>query len=165
MKNRMSKTLTGTGLALLVGAGTLVAPTGVATAAPTAPASVSYQAVKMVPSANQKRAKIIKNAKRHLGAKYRFGGTSPRSGWDCSGYVQYVFKKSGIKIARTKAWTGTKKVSRGKAKAGDYVVQYGGRHVGIYAGNNKIYHAANPKVGTVRAPIYANSRPVFFKSV
>src|SRR5699024_12227828 len=36
------------------------------------------------------RASIIKEAKAHLGVKYVWGGTSPKSGWDCSGYTQYV---------------------------------------------------------------------------
>ncbi len=43
---------------------------------------------------------IIIEAKRHLGTKYRYGGESPK-GFDCSGYTQYVFKKTGIDISRT----------------------------------------------------------------
>src|SRR5699024_11462225 len=44
------------------------------------------------------RASIIKEAKAHLGVKYVWGGTSPKSGWDCSGYTQYVYGKHGIDL-------------------------------------------------------------------
>lgn len=105
-------------------------------------------------STNTVRTKIINNAKKHVGAPYRFGGTSPKTGWDCSGYVQYVFKESGIKAPRTKAWVGKKKISKTQAKPGDLVVQYGGGHVGIYSGNGKQYHASNPTTDTVHSKIW-----------
>lgn len=103
---------------------------------------------------NAVRAKIIKNAKKHVGAQYRFGGTSPKTGWDCSGYIQYVFKESGVKVARTKQWVGKKKISKTQAKPGDLVVQYGGGHVGIYAGSGKQYHASNPTTDTVYSNVW-----------
>ncbi len=99
-------------------------------------------------SSSAVRSKIIFHAKKGVGKKYRWGGTSPKTGWDCSGYIQYVFKQSGTKIARTKAWTGKQRISKYAAKPGDLVVQNGGSHVGIYAGGDKMYHAANPKTGT-----------------
>lgn len=115
-------------------------------------------------SSSTVRNKVVKNAKANLGVKYRFGGTSPKTGWDCSGYVQYVFKKSGVNVPRTKAWVGKKKVSKAQAKPGDLVVSYNGGHVGIYAGGGKQYHSANPGTGTVHAPIYAKD-PVFYSVV
>ncbi len=108
------------------------------------------------------RTKIIVNAKKNLGAKYKFGGTSPKTGWDCSGYVQYVFKKSGVNVPRTKAWAGKTRISKSQAKPGDLVVQRNGSHVGIYAGNSKMYHAANPRTGTVLAPDNY-SKPTYYK--
>lgn len=114
------------------------------------------------PTSNSTRTKIIANAKKHVGAKYKFGGTSPKTGWDCSGFVQYVFKESGVNVPRTKAWAGKTRVSRSAAKPGDLVVQRNGSHVGIYAGNRKMYHAANPKTGTVLAPDNY-STPTYYK--
>lgn len=110
---------------------------------------------------NAVRAKIIKNAKKHVGAQYRFGGTSPKTGWDCSGYIQYVFKESGVKVARTKQWVGKKKISKTQAKPGDLVVQYGGGHVGIYAGSGKQYHASNPTTDTVYSNVH-DKRAVYY---
>lgn len=100
------------------------------------------------------RSSIVKHAKANLGVKYRFGGTSPVTGWDCSGYMQYVFDKAGVDIPRTKAWRGLKEVSQKNAKPGDMVMQYGGGHVGIYAGNGTQYHAGNPSTGTVHSKIW-----------
>lgn len=118
---------------------------------------------KSVTSESTLRSKVISNAKSNLGVKYRWGGTSPKTGWDCSGYIQYVFKKSGVNIPRTKAWTGKKNVSKSVAKPADFVVSYGGGHVGIYDGKSKQYHAANPMTGTVHAPIW-DKKAKFFKS-
>src|SRR5699024_2542374 len=67
------------------------------------------------------RASIIKEAKAHLGVKYVWGGTSPKSGWDCSGYTQYVYGKHGIDLPRTTSqqrYAG-KEISIKDAKAGD----------------------------------------------
>lgn len=119
--------------------------TGISTKPTTAKKSNNMNAV---------RGKIINNAKKYVGTQYRWGGTSPRTGWDCSGYIQYVFKESGIKTARTKAWIGKKRVSKAQAKPGDLVVQYGGGHVGIYAGYGKQYHASNPVTDTVYSNVW-----------
>lgn len=90
------------------------------------------------------RENIVKVASEHVGASYVWGGTSPTSGWDCSGYVQYVFKQAGIELPRVKQWVGKEKISQKDARPGDIVVQYNGGHVGIYAGNGMMYSALNP---------------------
>lgn len=126
--------------------------------------TVKKAAPKKTSSETTLRNKVIANAKSNLGVKYRWGGTSPKTGWDCSGYVQYVFKKSGINVPRTKAWTSKKNVSKSAAKPADFVVSYGGGHVGIYDGKSKQYHAANPMTGTVHAPIW-DKKAKFYDSV
>lgn len=78
-----------------------------------------------------KRDAIIATAKEYLGVRYRWGGTSPKTGWDCSGYVQYVYGKNGIRLPRT---SGAQKaagevISAKDAKPGDLIWVPG--HIGI----------------------------------
>jgi peptidoglycan DL-endopeptidase CwlO len=85
----------------------------------------------------------------HLtGIPYRWGGASPRAGFDCSGLVQYVYGKVGIHLPHYAAgqYGHGRRVSRGALKAGDLVFFSGLGHVGIYAGGGKFIHA--PRRGT-----------------
>ena len=85
----------------------------------------------------------------HLtGIPYRWGGASPRAGFDCSGLVQYVYGKVGIHLPHYAAgqYGHGRRVSRGALKAGDLVFFSGLGHVGIYAGGGKFSHA--PRRGT-----------------
>jgi hypothetical protein len=89
---------------------------------------------------------------RFLGVKYRYGGDSPKEGFDCSGLVAYAAEKSlGLKLprsARDQAQTGTS-VDRDELRRGDLVFfnTLGRRysHVGIYLGDHKFVHA--PRTG------------------
>ena len=110
------------------------------------------------------KAKAIKTeALKHRGVRYRGGGTSPRSGFDCSGFVQYVYKKAGIatlpRSSSAQRYAG-KVVSKKKAKVGDIIWTPG--HVGIYLGGNKQIDAPRPgKTIQVRAIWQRN--PVFIQ--
>ncbi len=92
---------------------------------------------------------VISIAKQYLGVPYKWGGSSP-SGFDCSGFTSYVFKKVGISLPRTSSSQqnfGTK-VSLSNVQPGDLVFQ--GKpayHVGIYIGGGKYIHA--PQTGDV----------------
>ncbi|WP_043932726.1 C40 family peptidase [Bacillus sp. EB01] len=92
---------------------------------------------------------LIAEAKKHLGSPYLWGGNTP-AGFDCSGYLKYVFAKVGVTIPRTVAtiWDATKPVS--SLKAGDLVFyttyKAGPSHAGIYLGNNKFIHASSSGV-------------------
>nr|WP_255723462.1 C40 family peptidase [Sporosarcina sp. ACRSL] len=88
---------------------------------------------------------VVKRATGLTGIPYRFGGTTTK-GFDCSGFVQYVYKKSGKSVARDTLgqYAQSKKVS--EPKPGDLVFfqntyRKGISHVGIYVGNNKFVHA------------------------
>ena len=91
---------------------------------------------------------VIKTAKKMLGVKYRYGGTSPKKGFDCSGLVQYSHKAAGISLPRTtgQLYKAAKRISRRYLQAGDLVFFKTSlsrlvSHVGIYLGNNKFIHA------------------------
>ena len=99
---------------------------------------------------NVASTKILKTAAQYKGVPYVFGGTTPR-GFDCSGYVQYVFAKHGIRLTRTadtQALEG-KFVSKKNLKPGDLVFfttyEPGASHVGIYAGNNLFWNATSSR--------------------
>ncbi|MGO1726974.1 C40 family peptidase [Glutamicibacter bergerei] len=103
---------------------------------------------------------IAGTAAKYSGVPYVWGGNTP-SGWDCSGFVKYVYAQHGINIARgTSAILGSGQFKRTSSpKPGDLVFQNGGGHVGIYLGGGQMIGAQNPSVGTMihsvtRNPLY-----------
>lgn len=98
------------------------------------------------------RVDLCQYAKEFIGNPYVWGGTSLTKGADCSGFVQSVFKKYGVRLprnSRSQANTGTTiKVS--EAKPGDLIFYGKGKtinHVAIYIGNGQVVHASSPKTG------------------
>ena len=83
-----------------------------------------------------------------LGVPYSWGGASPRTGFDCSGFVRYVYAHFGITLPHSSyADFGLgRRVSRGGLRPGDLVFFHGLGHVGIYVGAGKFIHA--PHSGT-----------------
>lgn len=98
--------------------------------------------------------KIIATAKRYIGVPYVWGGATP-SGFDCSGFVQYVFKAHGIVLPRTskEQYTVGKYVSKANLRPGDLVYfntsGSGVSHLGIYIGNNQFIHSSSSKGVTI----------------
>ncbi len=94
---------------------------------------------------------ILHTAKGQLGLKYRFGGVSPKTGFDCSGFVMWVHRASGIHIAREAPdqFKRGKKVKKNNLRAGDVVFfetyKPGPSHVGIYDGKGSFIHSPNSK--------------------
>lgn len=96
-------------------------------------------------------SRVLPTAERYLGVPYRWGGTSPRTGFDCSGFVQYVFAKHGTRLPRTSremASSGQRLRPQWSAlKPGDLVLfaEPGEpiSHVAIYAGRRRIIHASS----------------------
>jgi cell wall-associated NlpC family hydrolase len=101
-------------------------------------------------------ADVVADAKKYLGIPYVFGGTNPKTGLDCSGLVQRVFKDLGVslpRLVRNQMHEGTPVASLAEAKPGDLLIFEGHEHIGIYLGNNKVLHAPEPgdhvKISTV----------------
>lgn len=95
---------------------------------------------------------LISSAMGLLGVAYRYGGTSASTGFDCSGFMQHIFRRSmQINLPRTSAEQARMgvAVSRSDLQPGDMVFfsTVGGRisHVGLYIGNNRFIHA--PRTG------------------
>lgn len=95
-----------------------------------------------------KADKLVANSKQYLGVPYMWGGSTP-SGFDCSGFVQYLLKKQQVSVPRTadgmRSSTGTSVFS---PKPGDLVFfsstqKAPANHVGIYIGNGKFISATN----------------------
>ena len=102
-------------------------------------------------SAEAQRVQTVVNAaKAHLGLPYLYGGTSPSTGFDCSGLTQYAFRQAGITIPRVsyeQAAAG-RSVPYSQLRVGDLVAFNSPvSHVGIYVGNGPFIHS--PKTGDV----------------
>jgi cell wall-associated NlpC family hydrolase len=95
-----------------------------------------------------------------IGSPYVWGGTSPVTGWDCSGFTQWVYAQAGISIPRVNAWTAMTPTST--PQPGDLVMQNGGAHVGIYVGNGMMVSALNPSQGTLLHAVAATGTSSFF---
>ena len=99
--------------------------------------------------------RIISTSMQYMGVPYVFGGTSPIYGFDCSGYVQYVFAQAGISLPRTadaQFEVGTP-ISTTDLLPGDAVFfttyTYGASHVGIYIGDGNFIHASSSRGVTI----------------
>lgn len=109
----------------------------------------------------QGESAVVDSARKYLGTPYVWGGTSP-SGFDCSGFVQYVLAENGKSVPRTsqEQFASGQAVDKSNLQAGDLVFYNwsGGTeatHVGIYEGNGKMIHA--PHSGDVVKEVDFNS--------
>ncbi|MEV1202049.1 C40 family peptidase [Microbispora rosea] len=95
-----------------------------------------------------KARRAVKTAEKQIGDPYRYGATGPGA-FDCSGLVQYAWRKAGVRLPRT-TWSirgaVRTKVSWGHFEPGDLIFTSGGGHVGMYVGHGKMIHA--PHSGT-----------------
>ena len=98
-------------------------------------------------------AAMLEEAEKYLGTPYVWGGSSPETGFDCSGYVCWVLNQSGWDVGRTTAnglWQQSAKVSEHEAKPGDLVFFQGtydtpgASHVGLYVGDGMMISAGDP---------------------
>ncbi len=99
---------------------------------------------------------IADYAQQFLGKPYVSAGTSPSTGFDCSGLTYYVYKQFGYTLSRSASGQASngREVAKSDLQPGDLVIfknhaltKIG--HVGIYIGNNKMIHASEPKTGVI----------------
>ena len=106
---------------------------------------------------------VVSLAMQYKGYRYVYGGASPSSGFDCSGFTYYIYRQFGVNIGRTASaqyYTGSR-VELGNLRAGDVVLFYGtyacsgpASHAGIYIGNGQFIHAANSNYGVIVSNLY-----------
>ena len=98
-------------------------------------------------------AAIYKEAQKYVGTPYVWGGSTPETGFDCSGYVCWVYNQNGYDVGRTTAnglWQKSQHISEAEAKPGDLVFFKGTydtpgmSHVGLYLGNGMMVSAGDP---------------------
>ncbi|MGH2977822.1 MAG: C40 family peptidase [Gaiellaceae bacterium] len=100
---------------------------------------------------------VVSYARHFLGIPYSYGGSTPRSGFDCSGLVRFVYGHFGIGLPHS-SWGDLShghRISRRSLRHGDLVFFYGAGHVGIYVGRGRFIDAphsgAHVRVSTMGA--------------
>ncbi|HWP29805.1 MAG TPA: C40 family peptidase [Chloroflexota bacterium] len=105
-------------------------------------------------------ARIVNVAQSQVGAHYTWAGTSPATGFDCSGFVYWVFNTIGVPLERTlpEQLNAGRRVRLEELRPGDvlfFADTYtpGLSHNGIYIGDGKFIHAADESTGVVITPL------------
>jgi cell wall-associated NlpC family hydrolase len=113
------------------------------------PAS-SGRAPSSIPRPTASAPRVITTAEDYLGVPYKWGGNTPNEGFDCSGYVKYVFARQGVQLPRTsreQARAGQQVTARVTALRQGDLMLFAERstisHVAIYAGGGRIIHSSS----------------------
>jgi len=109
------------------------------------------------------RDQIVSIGLQYQGIPYLWGGTSPNTGFDCSGFVQFVHRQVGINLPRSTSqqiYAGVS-IAREEAQPGD-IVFTSSHHVGIYMGNNQILDSPQPG-DVIRVRNIWVSNPIFIR--
>ncbi|ETY71397.1 C40 family peptidase [Bifidobacterium moukalabense] len=104
-------------------------------------------------SASKTGQAVAEYAMQYSGYPYVYGGNQP-SGWDCSGFVQYVYAQFGVSLPRTSGsqmTVGSPVGSLAEAQPGDIIAN--GQHAAIYVGNGMVMNAMSPSQGTGLASV------------
>jgi cell wall-associated NlpC family hydrolase len=144
-------------LALTIAAAFALRATG-ALAAPTSPVVSGIPARDA--QVNQLRAHVVTYARRFVGVRYSYGGTTPRTGFDCSGFVRYVYAHFGIELPHYSVaqFHLGRKVRRDALEPGDLVFFSRLEHVGLYVGDGRYIHAPHSGARVSIEPLTAHRR-------
>jgi cell wall-associated NlpC family hydrolase len=95
---------------------------------------------KAKPTLGERAARVALKA---VGTPYRWGGSSPAGGFDCSGLVYWAYRRLGIELPHSSyaLYDRGRRVARSRMKAGDLLFFSGLGHVGIYLGRGRMVHA------------------------
>jgi len=124
-----------------------------------------------LPASASTASVVLPTAHRYLGVKYVWGGESPRTGFDCSGFTQYVFARHGVRIPRTsraQVAAGTRiPVTLSSLRPGDLIMFANpGKpisHVALYVGNKRIIHSTKSG-GGVRYDDLSTRRGAWYRN-
>lgn len=120
----------------------------------------------LVQQVSTRASDLVVNALSFLGVKYRYGGDSARSGFDCSGFVRYIYQETlGLVLPHNAAEQAREgeKISESQLRPGDLVffntLRRAFSHVGIYIGNGQFIHSPRPgqavRIEDLDAPYWA----------
>lgn len=104
-------------------------------------------------SKSYKRQQVVDYALQFVGGRYKYGGSDPRTGVDCSGFTRYILQNSaGVSMGRSSTAQSHQgvPVSADQMQPGDLIFYGGGsriNHVGMYIGNGQIVHASTERTG------------------
>ena len=127
------------------------------------------------PAVSESGSSLVATAKKYLGTRYVYGGSSP-SGFDCSGFTMYIYNKYGVSLphSATSQWQsgkGTRIYDRSQLQAGDLVffcnpAYSNGKacsHVGIYIGGGQFIHSSSPSSGgVIISDLYSGSHNKYY---
>jgi cell wall-associated NlpC family hydrolase len=137
---------------------------------PSLPIPVGTTSRRNEPAPSASASAVLTTGDVYLGTRYSYGGSTPQSGFDCSGFVQYVYGRNGVTLPRTsrqQATTGRSLAAKlDGLRAGDLLFfSQGGDvvdHVAIYAGNDRILHSSSSG-GGVRYDDLSSARGKWFR--
>lgn len=119
--------------------------------------SASRSSARTAPSSTSSSSSgVLRYAQQYTGIMYSWGGTSPSTGFDCSGYTQYVFAKIGINLPRTAEAQRQMATPVSTPRPGDLVF-WGAPayHNAIYAGDGMIYDSGRPGLPTQKRKMFS----------
>lgn len=104
-------------------------------------------------------------AMQYVGYNYSWGGTSPSTGFDCSGLTTFVYAQLGINLPRTASGQLYSGYSVSSPAVGDLVIYPGAGHVAIYIGNGQVVHALDYSYGVLVTSMHYSGTPIAYRRV
>ena len=106
-------------------------------------AALGAHHTRVLAAGTARRTNLVHFARRYLGVRYVYGGVSPRTGFDCSGFTRFVYAHFGVALPHFAAgqFALGRSVQRAGLRPGDLVFFDGLGHVGLYLGGNLFIHS------------------------